>query len=83
MLMMIFMLVIYSWWCILTCKLVIILVVIACMEIVGACVGDSLYEHMHCCVICPCIHKCLDVMFRILYIQEAIFRGDVYDTFVS
>jgi hypothetical protein len=76
--MMIFMLVIYSWWCILTCKLVMILVVIACMENVGACVSDSLYEHIHCWVMCPCIHNCLEAMFRILYIQEAMLMIHLY-----
>jgi hypothetical protein len=50
--------------------LVMILVVFTCMKGVGVYVGELLYEHMHCCVICSCIHKC----------PEAMFRGDVYDT---
>jgi len=47
-----------------------ILVVFAYMKCVGVYVGELLYERMHCRVICSCIHKCL----------EAMFRGDVYDT---
>ena len=79
----------WCWWfkliCwILTCNLVMVLVVFACIKDVGVYVGDLLYELMHCCVICSCIHKCSEAMFRCdiydtISYQEAMFSGDDLD----